>query len=287
MKRVDATSDLAFIGLGSMGKPISNRLIENGFHLKLYSRSLKSDFTQSIYSSPSEVVKQCSVLLLCLTNDEAVENVLFGPNGAINNLEQDSYVIDLSTISPVKAIDFAQKLNSHGVNYLDCPVSGGTEGAKNGSLSIFVGGKKNAFEAVSPILNVIGKTIYYFGDIGKGQQVKAINQILVAGTYAAVAEAISLAKNLNLPMDKLKAALSKGAGNSWALENRTENMVYDNYPLGFRLSLHHKDLSIAISIANENNIELPITSHVKYIEEVLINRGLGDFDVSIMHKYTN
>ena len=194
-------------------------------------------------------------------------------------------MIDFSTISPNKSISIHKRLSKKNIFYVDCPVSGGTEGAHKGSLSSFIGASKKECLSFEHIFEVLGKSINYFNGVGKGQQVKALNQILVAGTYAAVAEAMELGKLLDLPMDDVVAALKVGAANSWPLENRSKAMLIDKHPLGFKLELHHKDLAIAIDLAKSINIDLPIASKVKEIEQRLMQAGLGELDVSVLHRY--
>ena len=150
---------------------------------------------------------------------------------------------------------------------------------------MFIGASKKECLSFEHIFEVLGKSINYFNGVGKGQQVKALNQILVAGTYAAVAEAMKLGQLLELPMDDVVAALKVGAANSWPLENRSKAMLIDKHPLGFKLELHHKDLSIAIDLAKSINIDLPIASKVKEIEYRLMQAGLGELDVSVLHRY--
>ncbi len=277
---------LAFIGLGAIGKPMSERLMDRGYDLNLYKRNQQNNIDQKRYFiDPKEAVTDCEGLLICVTDDDAVESVLFGANGVAESLSPNSYVIDFSTISPTKAVSIHKRLIKKNILYVDCPVSGGTEGAHNGSLSMFVGASKKECLSFLDILEVLGKSINYFDSVGKGQQVKALNQILVAGTYAAVAEAIELGKLLQLPMDDVVNALKVGAANSWPLENRSKAMLIDKHPLGFKLELHHKDLSIAIDIAKSINVDLPIASKVKKIENELIQSGLGELDISVLHRY--
>ena len=277
---------LAFIGLGAIGKPMSERLIENGYDLNLYKRNKLNNVDQKKYFvDPIKAVKDCDGLLICVTDDNAVESVLFGSNGVAASLRPGSFVIDFSTISPNKSIEINKRLIKRNIFYIDCPVSGGTEGAKNGSLSLFIGASKEECLSFENIFEVLGKSINYFDGVGKGQQVKALNQILVAGTYAAVAEAMELGKMLKLPMDDVVDALKVGAANSWPLENRSKAMLINKHPLGFKLELHHKDLTIAIDIAKSINIDLPIASRVKEIENKLMQSGFGDLDVSVLHRY--
>ena len=277
---------LAFIGLGAIGKPMSQRLIANGYDLNLYQRNkLNNDAKRKYFFDPIEAVSDCDGLLICVTDDNAVESVLFGDNGVSGSLKPNSFVIDFSTISPDKSISIHKRLGQQNIFYVDCPVSGGTEGAHNGSLSLFIGASEKDCLSFENIFQVLGKSINYFNGVGKGQQVKALNQILVAGTYAAVAEAMELGKLLDLPMDDVVAALKVGAANSWPLENRSKAMLIDKHPLGFKLELHHKDLSIATELAKSLNIDLPIASRVKEMEQRLIQTGLGELDVSVLHRY--
>jgi len=277
---------LAFFGLGAMGKPISERLIDNGYDLNLFKRKkLNNGSEKKYFDDPRQAVHDCDGLLICVTDDAAVESVLFGENGVADTLKPNSFVIDFSTISPNKSISIHQRLGKKNILYVDCPVSGGTEGANNGSLSLFIGATKKECLSFENIFEVIGKSIIYLNGVGKGQQVKAINQILVAGTYAAVAEAMELGKLLKLPMNEVVSALKVGAANSWPLENRSKAMLIDEHPLGFKLVLHHKDLSIAIDIAKSLKIDLPITSKVKQIEQKLVDAGYGELDVSVLHRY--
>jgi len=277
---------LAFIGLGAIGKPMSERLIDNGYDLNLYQRTKRNkDDKKKYFVDPIDAVTGCHGLLICVTDDNAVESVLFGENGVADSLKPNSFVIDFSTISPNKSISIHKELSKKNILYVDCPVSGGTEGAHKGSLSLFIGASKKECLSFEHIFEVLGKSINYFNGVGKGQQVKALNQILVAGTYAAVAEAMELGKSLELPMDEVVAALKVGAANSWPLENRSKAMLIDKHPLGFKLELHHKDLSIAIDLAKSINIDLPIASRVKEIEQRLMQHGLGELDVSVLHRY--
>ncbi len=269
-----------------MGKPMSERLINNGYKLNLFRRKILNNIEQeSYFIDPVEAVKDCDGLLICISDDAAVDSVLFGDNGISECLKPNSFVIDFSTISPSKSVSIHQKLSEKNIFYVDCPVSGGTEGAEKGSLSLFIGASKDECSSFEHIFEVLGKSINYFNGVGKGQQVKALNQILVAGTYAAVAEAIELGKTLELPMDDVVNALKVGAANSWPLENRSTAMLLDEHPLGFKLELHHKDLSIAIDLAKSINIELPIASLVKQIENELIQSGCGGLDISVIHRY--
>ena len=235
-------------------------------------------------ASPAEAAEAVDVLLICVSDDQAVETVLFGSDGAASTLRPGSVVVDCSTIAPATAMGCAKRLALQGVHYLDAPVTGGTEGAKAGTLTLLVGGESTALASVRPVLEVIGSTIHHFGPVGRGQQVKAVNQVLVAGSYAAVAEAMALGERLDLPMDQVVEALKSGAAGSWALNHRSAGMLAGRYPLGFRLALHHKDLGIALEAAESVQLELPISRRVRQLEADLMQRGHGDEDVSALHR---
>ena len=212
--------NLGFIGLGALGLPMAANLVKAGFPLRVHTRSRRAETTPDLAgslpcASPAEAAAGVDVLVLCVSDDAAVEAVLFGPNGAADALKPGARVLDCSTISPAQAIRCGERLNSRGVFYLDAPVTGGTEGARAGTLTVLVGGEPAALASVRPVLEVIGGTIHHFGAIGRGQQVKAVNQVLVAGSYAAVAEAMALGQRLQLPMPQVVDALKGGAAGSW------------------------------------------------------------------------
>ena len=281
---------LGFVGLGALGLPMAINLQRAGFGLKVHTRSRRAETDPELEgatqcSSPADASTGVDVLLLCVSDDAAVEQVLFGPDGATSQLGAGSVVLDCSTIAPATAQRCAERLAHQSVYYLDAPVTGGTEGAKRGSLTVLVGGAHELLERVRPILEVIGGSIHHFGGVGRGQQVKAVNQVLVAGSYAAVAEAVALGQRLELPMPQVIDALKNGAAGSWALEHRSTAMLEETYSLGFRLSLHRKDLGIALDAAKAVQLDLPITTVVEQLELDLINNGHGDEDVSALHRW--
>ena len=278
------------IGLGAMGLPMAANLRRANVPLRVHSRSRCAERDQSLQGSiacatPAEVAQGVDVLLVCVSDNAAVEAMLFGANGASNQLAAGSVVVDCSTIAPATAITSAKRLAQRGVHYLDAPVTGGTEGAKAGSLAVLVGGKTAALDRARPVLEIIGGSIHHFGPVGRGQQVKAVNQVLVAGSYAAVAEAMALGQRLELPMEAVVNALQGGAAGSWALSHRAHSMLMADYPLGFRMALHHKDLGIALDAADHVNLDLPVTQLVANLENTLMERGHGDEDVSALHRH--
>ena len=281
--------NLGFIGLGALGLPMAANLCQAGVPLAVHTRSRHAETAPGLQgarpcASPAEAAEAADVLLICVSDDAAVETVLFGADGAAAALRPGSVVVDCSTIAPATAIACAERLARQGISYLDAPVTGGTEGAKTGTLTLLVGGEPEALERVRPILEVIGGTIHHFGPVGRGQQVKAVNQVLVAGSYAAVAEAMALGKRLDLPMDQVVEALKGGAAGSWALNHRAPGMLAGRYPLGFKLALHHKDLGIALATAESVQLELPISHLVRQLEHDLMKQGHGDEDISALHR---
>ena len=291
---MNSPAAVAMVGLGALGLPIAVNLRRAGYRLNVHTRSRLAESSAELVddqgptvtssSSPKEAVHGCAVLLICVSDDAAVEAVLWGDGGAGYALTPGSLVIDFSTIAPATAAAMAKRLAEQNVHYIDAPVTGGTEGAKAGTLTVLCGGETKALEQARPLLEVIGGSIHHFGPVGSGQQVKAVNQVLVAGSYAAVAEAITLGQHLQLPMEQVVAALIGGAAGSWALQHRSAAMLADQYPLGFKLALHHKDLKIALEAAKEQQLELPITQRVLEQESELMQQGLGNADVSALRR---
>ena len=281
---------VGMIGLGALGLPMAANLRRADVPMRVHTRSRNAERDPSLLgaitcATPAQAAEGVDVLLLCVSDNAAVEAVLFGANGASDHLAAGSVVVDCSTIAPATAIASAQRLARQDVHYLDAPVTGGTEGAKAGSLTVLVGGKPAALDRARPVLEIIGGSIHHFGPVGRGQQVKAVNQVLVAGSYAAVAEAMALGQRLELPMEAVVNALQGGAAGSWALSHRATSMLTASYPLGFRMSLHHKDLGIALDAAGDVNLDLPVTQLVAELENGLMEQGHGDEDVSALHRH--
>jgi len=294
---------LAWIGLGALGAPMALNLVQAGYRLRVFNRDpsrcealISAGAAQAL--TPSEAATGAEVLLVCVSDDAAVEAVLLGtPNpefrtdqtesqgAAIHGLAPGSLVIDCSTISPATSRRVAAALGERGIAYIDAPVTGGTEGAKAGTLSVLVGGEAAHLERARPLLEVFGSAITHFGPVGSGQEAKAVNQVLVAGSYAAVAEALSLAERLGLNRSQVVEALKGGAAGSWALEHRSERMINDHYPLGFKLALHRKDLGIALAAAAEQELELPVSQLVAAMEDQLMEAGHSDLDVSVLARW--
>lgn len=275
----------AFLGLGTMGAAMAANLAAAGFPIRAWNRTDRGFHALTtvgveLAATPREAVAGADVVVICVSDTPDVDAILFGPDGAATALKAGGIVIDCSTISPAATRRFAERLAEQGVAMVDAPVSGGSEGARNATLTIFVGGEAAAFERAQPILGAMGRTITHVGPIGAGQAVKAVNQVILAGTYVGVAEGIVLAMKAGLDVEQVVAALSGGAAQSWVLANRSARMLANDYPLGFKLALHRKDLAIALELAGDLGAELPVTELAERLELELIDAGHGDDDVS-------
>jgi len=270
-------------------------LLAKGFALTVHNRHREREMALAAAgarraATPAQAAQAAAVLALCLSDDTAVAEVLLGRgadsvNAALAGLVPGSLVVDFSTIAPATSRAVAAALAERGVAYLDAPVTGGTEGARAGTLSVLVGGEAADLERVRPVLEAVGRTITHLGPVGAGQEAKAVNQVLVAGCYAAVAEALALGQRLGLPMQAVRLALVDGAAGSWALEHRGGSMLRGEFPLGFRLRLHRKDLAIALEAAAAAGLELPLARQVAAMEDDLIAAGHGDEDVSALARW--
>ena len=289
--------NLAWIGLGAIGTPMALNLLKAGYGLTVHNRTPSRCAAleaagAAVAPSPAAAARQADALLLCVSDDTAAEAVLLGgadptvrTEAAAAGLRPGSLVIDCSTIGPATSRRLAAALAERQIRYIDAPVTGGTEGAKAGNLSVLVGGDAQDLERARPLLEVIGSRITHFGPVGAGQEAKAVNQVLVAGSYAAVAEALQLAERLGLDRHQVVEALKGGAAGSWALEHRSAQMINDHYPLGFKLALHRKDLGIALEAAAAQQLELPVTEQVAAMEDALLASGHGDLDVSALARW--
>ncbi len=295
---------IGFIGLGALGTPMAAHLLARGFPLTVHNRHREREEALAAAgaqraASPAEAARGAGLLALCLSDDDAVAEVLLGSRpdtnattttdagaaAAVAGLAPGALVIDFSTIAPDASRAMAEALALRGVAYLDAPVTGGTEGARAGTLSVLVGGAAADLERARPVLEAVGGHIGHFGPVGAGQEAKAVNQVLVAGSYAAVAEAMALGQRLGLPMEELRQALRGGAAGSWALEHRAGAMLRGEFPLGFRLRLHRKDLAIALGSAASCDLGLPVAGQVAAMEDALIAAGYGDEDVAALARW--
>jgi 3-hydroxyisobutyrate dehydrogenase len=268
-----------------MGAAMAANLHKAGFPLTVWNRTpdragdlVGLGATEA--ASAADVARASDIVVVCVSDTPDVEAVLFGENGISTGAASGTLIIDCSTIDPTATKRFEAQLRRQGVGMVDAPVSGGSEGAQKGTLTIMVGGSADDFERAKPVLEAMGRSITHMGPIGSGQQTKAVNQVILCGTYLGVAEGLVLAMKSGLDVGKVVEALSGGAAQSWVLANRSGRMIANDYPLGFKISLHLKDVMIAIGMARETGSALPVTALVSQIENGLVARGHGDDDIS-------
>ncbi len=275
------------IGMGTMGAPMARHLLAAGHQVTVHNRTRErelplAELGAARAASPAEAARDAEAVLTCLSDTPDVEAVVFGSDGVAGSLAGGGLLVDCSTVSPTATAEMAARLAGQGIGMVDAPVSGGSEGAENGTLTIFVGGDQPDVERARPLLEAFGKRITHLGPSGSGQMAKAVNQVMIAGTYATVGEGIALAQAAGLPLPELIEALSAGAASSWVLTNRSQNMIEDSYPLGFKAALHRKDVAIALDEARRLGLELSVSGLVLDQEDGLIAEGHGDEDVSAL-----
>ncbi len=281
---------IGFIGLGIMGKPMSKNLLKAGYALVVHdlSRAAVDELVAAGARSATnarEVAAQCDVLITMVPDSPDVEAVAYGPDGALAGLRPGTIWADMSTISPVTSRKVAADAAKKGVQMLDAPVSGGEKGAIAGTLSIMVGGPKEAFEAMLPIFQVLGKTIVHMGDSGAGQVTKAANQIVVALTIEAISEALVLASKAGVDPAKVRQVLLGGFCQSRILELHGERMIKREFAPGFKIRLHRKDLAIALNAGKEFGVPLPVTAQVHEMLNALMVAGKGELDHAAIVNY--
>jgi 3-hydroxyisobutyrate dehydrogenase len=272
-----------FVGLGAMGTHMARNLQRVGLLAAVWNRSsgkaqtLAAELKVEAPATLAELAAKCDAIVSCVSADADVLEVT---RALVPALRQDALMLDCSTVSAETARQAAELLAARGAEFLDCPVSGGVEGARDGTLAIMVGGAPAAFERAQPILKALGRTIAHFGPTGAGEAAKATNQIMCAGIIDAIAEAMAFARAEGLPLDKLIETLGKGAGSSWYFVHRAPNMARGSYPAGFRVRLHAKDLGICHDMAARFGVELPVVERMRREYAELEARGYGDEDIS-------
>src|SRR5688572_445591 len=278
---------VGFAGLGAMGAPMARNLHKAGLLKAVWNRSrdkaqaLGAELGVSAPDGLEEFARQLDVAVICVSADADVRAVI---EKLAPGLASGTLVIDCSTVSADTARWAAEYLAGRGVRFVDAPVSGGVEGAKNGTLAIMCGGEPAAFDAARPVLAAMGKAIEHFGPNGNGQATKATNQIMCAGIIRACAEAMAFAGAHQLPLDRVVSTLGAGAGSSWYFVHRAPNMIRGSYPAGFRIRLHAKDLTICRDMAARFGVSLPVVDSMLAEYAELMAQGYGDEDISATHR---
>ncbi len=278
---------VGFVGLGIMGKPMARNLLRAGYPLVVHNRSrLAVDELVAEGAvdgkSPRGVAERSDVVITMLPDTPDVERVIFGPEGLVEGFRPGAVLVDMSTISPVATRAMAARLRERGVEMLDAPVSGGQQGAQEGTLSIMVGGDAQTLERVRPLLSVLGKNIVHVGPIGAGQVCKACNQLVVGLGILAVSEALVLAQRSGVDPGRVRQALLGGFAASRVLEVHGQRMLEGNHEPGFRARLHHKDLRIALETGREAGVTLVATALAHELLGALVARGEGERDHSAL-----
>jgi 3-hydroxyisobutyrate dehydrogenase len=283
-----ATLKVGVAGLGAMGAPMALNFHRRGLLRGVWNRSparaeaVQSETGVAVADSPAALAAGCDLVVTCVSRDADVIAVV---RGIAEGIRPGAVVADTSTTSRECAREAAKILEGKGAHFLDCPVSGGTEGARNGTLAMMVGGDEDVLERVRPALSAIAASIVRIGPTGSGQACKAVNQLMVAGIYEAVAEALAFGEAMGLDMGRVIDVISGGAASSWVLKHRGPSMVEGRYPLGFKVSLHHKDLEICRGMASATDgATLPVAERMLAHYAQLMAEGYGDEDVSAIYR---
>ncbi len=271
---------VGFIGLGIMGRGMARNLRAAGFPLYVYNRTASrmtelADSGAVATTSPADLATRCDVVITCVSDTPDVEAVIDGPTGVIAGMRAGTLVIDMSTISPQATVALAARINAKGGSMLDAPVSGGSEGAAKGTLSIMVGGSDVDFARALPVFQAMGKNIVHVGAQGAGQTVKLVNQILVVGNALAMSEALLFAQAGGVDVTKALAAVSGGAAGSWMLSNRGPQILNRDWRPGFTIDLQQKDLRLVLDAADDVGVPLPGTALIFQLYRTLQHAGLG------------
>ncbi len=283
-------ANIGFIGLGVMGMPMAGHLIKGGHALYLHTRSgVPVDLvTQgaNVCLQPKEVAQHADIIITMLPNTPDVEKVLFGENGVVEGLVSGvpKIIVDMSSISPAETCKFAAQINQLGCDYVDAPVSGGDVGAQQATLTIMVGASAGVFARIKPILALMGANVTLVGENGAGQICKIANQIVVALTIEAVAEALLLVSKAGVDPEKVRQALMGGFAASRVLDVHGNRMIQREFKPGFRVDLQQKDLDIALSSASELGVSLPNTAAVRELFNACVAHGGGQLDSSAIVK---
>jgi len=282
---------LGFIGLGAMGQPMSRRLLEAGFHLAVY--DLKAEAVEALVqigaeaaSSAKEVAERCRKVITIVPNSEAVEQVVFGPEGFLEGAKGGDVLIEMTSAYPPSTLKIHQALSAKGLSMIDAPVSGGVVGAVAGTLSIMVGGDEAIFEVCRPILSAVGKNLFYMGGIGSGHAVKAINNFLSATSLAATSEALILATKLGLSPQRVVEVLQVSTGRSYSTEFKVPKFVLPRtFNSGFAMDLMYKDIDTVTRMAREYRIPMFLANMVQQIFGYAMAQGGGKGDHTAIFSY--
>ena len=278
---------VGMIGLGAMGTGMARNLAKSGNLTQLWNRTpgkarkLAAELGVEASASITQLAASVNIIIVCVSADIDVLEVI---NAILPGIKPGTIVIDTSTVSSNTATQVAKLLAGKQAHFLDAPVSGGVEGAKNGTLAMMVGGDEAILEKARAVLDTMCTRIIYMGKTGMGQGTKAVNQIMAAGINQAVTEALAFAQAEGLPLEKVIDVVSSGAAGNWFLEHRGLTMTQQHFQPGFKLALHHKDLKICLSMADKNAADLPLVQQTVIDYQLLMHEGFGDEDISALFR---
>lgn len=273
-----------------MGYPMAGHLVKAGFNVTAYNRTnsktqqWQTEFGGKIAPTPQDAAADADVICLCVGNDNDLRQVALGEEGVINSVKPGAVVIDHTTTSAMVAVEVESKLNEKNVKFLDAPVSGGQAGAENGKLTIMLGGDAQVYQSVSAVLDAYSQYHRLLGPTGSGQKAKMMNQICIAGIVQGLAEALSFGQTTGMDCEAVIDVISRGAAQSWQMENRHKTMLADEYEHGFAVDWMRKDLKIALEEAGQNGVSLPVTALVDQFYADVQKLGGGRWDTSSLLK---
>ena len=278
---------VAVVGLGTMGAPMARHALAAGHPVCVHNRTRAREEPLAALgatraASPGEAAIGADVVLTCVSDGPDLEAVVLGEGGVAETIQAGAVLVDCSTVSPTVERAVAAALAGLGAALVDAPVSGGSEGAERGTLTVFCGGSEEAVAKARPLLETFARSITHLGPVGAGQAGKAVNQIFLAGAFAGLSEALVYGEKAGLPMEALVEALQGGAADAWVVRNRSGNVINETYPLGFRLWMHLKDIRIGLAEAAALGVDLPMTRLVADLEQRLVDAGYGNDDVSAL-----
>jgi 3-hydroxyisobutyrate dehydrogenase len=282
----DSLGNVAFVGLGVMGYPMAGHLAAKGYSVTVYNRSAAraeawtAQHGGKAAATPREAASGASVVFACVGNDDDVRSVVYGDDGIFAGLDANAVFVDHTTASADLARELNEAANERGVRFLDGPVSGGQAGAENGALTVMVGGEQATFDECKPAMDCYGKAVTLMGPAGNGQLTKMANQICIAGLVQALSEAMNFSVRAGLDGDVVLDVISKGAAQSWQMENRGKTMIRDEFDFGFAVNWMRKDLAICLAEANKNGSRLPVTALVDQFYAAVQAKGGGRWDTS-------
>ena len=277
---------VAFVGLGVMGYPMAGHLAKNDYEVTVFNRTTAmadqwvTDHGGELAASPAGAAMNADFIFICVGNDDDLRSVVLGDDGVFAGMKGDACLIDHTTTSANVARELSEIAEAKGVGFLDAPVSGGQAGAENGALTVMVGGDADYFDRAKPAMDCYGKAVTLMGPSGAGQLTKMVNQICIAGLVQALSEAMNFARRAGLDGEQVLDVISKGAAQSWQMENRGSTMLQDKYDFGFAVDWMRKDLGICLDEADRNGARLPITAIVDQFYKHVQQKGGSRFDTS-------